>query len=57
MIIKFMIDTIFYKFQSGFQKGFSTPHSLIAMIEKSRNNMDKGKTCAELLTDLSKVFD
>ena len=27
------------------------------MIEKRRNNMDKSKSCAALLTDLSKAFD
>ena len=27
------------------------------MIEKRRKNMDKGKSCAPLLTDLSKSFD
>ena len=27
------------------------------MIKKWRNNMDKGKSCAALLTDLSKAFD
>ena len=27
------------------------------MIEKWRKNMDKGKLCAALLTDLSKAFD
>ena len=30
---------------------------LIAMIEKWRNNMDKGKSRAALLTDLNKAFD
>ena len=38
-------------------KGFSTQYSLIAMIEKWRKNMDKGKLCAALLTDPSKAFD
>ena len=37
-------------------KGFSTQYSLIAVIEKWRKNMDKGKSCAALLTDLSKAF-
>ena len=51
------IDTILSKVQCGFRKGFSTQYSLIAMIEKWRKNMDKGKSCAALLTDLSKAFD
>ena len=51
------IDIISSKVQCGFRKGFSRQYSLIAMIEKRRKNMDKGKLCAELLTDLSKAFD
>ena len=51
------IDTILSKVQCGFRKGFSTQYSLIAMIEKWRKNMDKDKSCAALLTDLSKPFD
>ena len=51
------IDTILSNVQCGFRKGFSTQYSLIAMIEKWRKNMDKGKSCAALLTDLSKAFD
>ena len=35
----------------------STQYSLSAMIGKWRKNMDKGKSCAALLTDLSKAFD
>ena len=54
-MIKFM--NILPKVQCDFRKGFSTQCSLIAMIEKWRKNVDKGKLCAALLTDLSKVFD
>ena len=51
------IDTVLSKVQCGFREGFSTQHSLIAMIEKWREIMDKDKLCAALLTDLSKAFD
>ena len=51
------IDTILSKVQCDFRKVFSTQYSLIAMNEKWRKNMDKGKSCAALLTDLSKAFD
>ena len=51
------IDTILSKVQCGFQKVFSTQYSLIAMIKKWRKNMDKGKSCAVVLTDLNKAFD
>ena len=51
------IDTILSKVQCGFRKGFSTEYSLIAMIEKWRKNMNKGKLCVALLTDMSKAFN
>ena len=50
-------DTVLSKVQCGFRKGFSAQYSLIAMIEKCRNNMDKGISCAALLADLNKAFD
>ena len=50
-------DNIFSKYQCGFSKGFGAQHYLIAMIEKWRDSMDKGKFFGALLTDLSKVFD
>ena len=51
------IDTILSKVQCGFRKGFSTEYSLITMIEKWRKNMNKGKLCVALLTDMSKAFN
>ena len=51
------IDIILSKVQCGFRKGFITQYSLIARVEKWRKNMDKDKSCAALLTDLSKAFD
>ena len=50
-------DDIFSKYQCGFRKGFSAQHCLIAMIEKWRDSMDKGKFFGAILTDLSKAFD
>ena len=50
-------DAVLSKVQCDFRKGFSTQYSLVAMIEKWRNNMDKVKSFAALLTDLSKAFD
>ena len=38
-------------------QGLSAQYCLISMIEKFRKSVDKGKTFAVLLTDLSKVFD
>ena len=50
-------DPVLSKIQCAFRKGFSTQYSVTVMIEKWRNNVDKGKSCAVLLTDLNKVFD
>ena len=44
-------------FQCGFRKKYSTQHALIAMIEKARKILDKGRTFGALSTDLSKAFD
>ena len=44
-------------FQCGFRKKYSTHHALIAMIENTKNVIDKGGTFGALLTDLSKAFD
>ena len=51
------IENIFSIFQCGFRKGFSTQHSLLSLIEKWKENVDKGKAFGALLTDLSKAFD
>ena len=38
-------------------KGYSTQHCLINLLEKWKSSVDKGKTFGALLTDLSKAFD
>ena len=50
-------DKIFSKYQCGFRKGFSTQQCLLAMLEKWKRSVDKGKVFGALLTDLSKAFD
>ena len=45
------VDTMLWKVQSGFREGFSTQYSIIAITEKWRKNMDKGKSCNAVLTD------
>ena len=37
-----------------FKKGYSTQHCLLAMLEKWKKVIDKGKGFGALLTDLSK---
>ena len=44
------------KHQCGFCKVSSTQHCLLAMLEKWKSAVDKGKSFGALLTDLSKAF-
>ena len=41
----------------GHRKGCSSQHSLIAVFEKWKENLDKGGECGALFVDLSKTFD
>ena len=41
----------------GCRKGYSSQHSLIAMLEKCKKNLDKRGECGALFVDLSKAFD
>ena len=45
------------KYQFGFRKDYSTQHCLLAMLEKRKSAVDKGKSFGALLTVLSKAFD
>ena len=55
--ITIFIDPLLSKYQCGFRKGFSAQHCLLAVLEKWKNAVDKGKVFGALLTDLSKAFD
>ena len=55
--ITIFIDPLLSKYQCGFRKGFSAQHCLLAMLEKWKNAVDKGKVFGALLTELSKGFD
>ena len=50
-------ENIFSKCQCGFRQDLNAQYCLISMIEKWIKSLDKGKTFAALLTDLSKAFD
>ena len=50
-------DDIFSKYQYGFRKGFSTQQCLLALLEKWKPSIDRGKVFGALLIDLSKTFD
>ena len=51
------LGNFFSKFQCGFRQGISAQHCLLAMIEKWKKCVDKGKIFGAFLTDLSKAFD
>ena len=55
-ITSFM-DPLLSKYQCGFRRGFSAQNCLLAMLEKWKSSVDKGKVFGVLLTDLSKAFD
>ena len=50
-------DEIFSKYQYGFRKGYSSQQCILALLEKWKAAVDKGKVLEALLTDLSKAFD
>ena len=47
---------IYSKYQYGFRKGFSTQQYLLALLEKWKRSIDRGKVFGALLTDLFKAF-
>ena len=55
--ITIFLDRLLSKYQCGFRKGYSARHCLLAMLEKWKNTVGKGKIFGALLTDLSKAFD
>ena len=50
-------DDIFSIYQYGFRKGFISQQCLLALLEKWKRSIDRGKVFGDLLTDLSKAFD
>ena len=50
-------DEIFLEYQYGFRKGYSTQQYLLALLEKWKAAVDKGKIFGALLTDLLKAYD
>ena len=57
MFFSSFFDDIFSQYQYGFRKGFSTQQCLLALLEKWKMSVDRGKVFGALLTDLSKAFD
>ena len=50
-------DDIFSKCQYGFRKELGTQQCLLALLEKWKRSIDRGKVFGALLTDLSKAFN
>ena len=51
------MDQFLSKYQCGFLKGYSTQYCLLAILEKWKSAVDKGKSFGALLADLPKAFD
>ena len=45
------------RYKIGYQKGYSSQHSLVTMFEKKKENIDKGGECGAFFVDLSKALD
>ena len=50
-------DEIFSRYQYVFRKGYTSQGCLLALLEKWKAAVDKGKVIRALLTGLSKAFD
>ena len=50
-------DSVSFKFQCGFRKGFNAQHGLLTMVEKWHKTLDEGGETGAVLTDLSEAFD
>ena len=48
-------DEIFSKCEYGFRKEYSTQQCLLALLEKWKTSVDKGKVFEAFLTDFSKA--
>lgn len=48
---------MFSKYQCGIHKGFSAQQCLVAMLEKWKQAVNKGKAFEAFATNLSKEFD
>ena len=55
--IQFFFDSVLFKYQCGFRRGYNAQHCLVSLIEKWKKSVDNGGAFGALLTDLSKAFD
>ena len=50
-------NEILHKKQFGFQKGHSTEHAIIQLIDQINNSFEKNHFTLNIFIDLSKAFD
>ena len=50
-------NNILFKKQFGFQKGLSTNHAILTLINRLQSNFEEGKFTLGVFIDLSKAFD
>ena len=51
------MDSLLFKYQCVFIKGFSAQHYLLPMLVKQKNAVDEGKVFGAFLTNLLKTCD
>ena len=51
------ISNVFYKFQFGFRKKYSTNHALLSIVEEIRETLDDKTFACGVFIDLEKAFD
>ena len=51
------INKLVYEHQYGFQRGISTEHNLIHVVNFIANSLNNGNYCIGLFLDLKKAFD
>ena len=57
MVAVLLTNNVLSNQQFGFQKGFSTTTALTSFSDEVLLNMERGKVCAAVFIDLTKVFD
>ena len=50
-------SNVFYNFQFGFRKKYSTNHALLSIVEEIRENLDNKTFACGVFIDLEKAFD
>ena len=50
-------NNVFYEYQFGFRKGYSTVHALLETVNTIRNYLNNGENVLGLYLDLKKAFD